>query len=101
MHRVGILAGIVGVLIGIVGGVLGGAVWLGVGAAVALVGVAALWGLAIWKNPSELMKVESDVEAMASGFPTRVMEPMAQGEIRSTPTSTLALKKGHSDEPAP
>ena len=102
MHRVAILAIVVGVLIGVIGWPLGGAIWLGMGAATVTVGVAALWGLAIWKSPREALKAEADVEEMASGYPTRMVEPAAQGEIRSTPATTLAIKKkGRANEPAP
>jgi hypothetical protein len=101
MHRVAILVIVVGVLIGVIGGPFGGAIWLGVGAATVTVGVTALWGLAIWKNPRDTMKVEADVEAMASGYPTRMMEPAVQGDIRSSPATTLVMKQGRPNEPAP
>jgi hypothetical protein len=101
MHRIAILAVVVGVLIGVIGGTLGGAIWIGVGAATVTAGVTALWGLAIWKSPREALKVEADVEAMANGYPPRMMDPTAQGEIRSASASTLVVKKGRTNEPAP
>ena len=101
MHRAAVLAIVVGLLIGVVGGPLAGMFWLGVGAVTATVGITVLWGLAIWKNPAAVIKAEAEVEAMASGYPTRVMEPTAQDEIGSTPTSALVMKKGRSNEPAP
>ena len=101
MHRVAIFAIVVGVLIGVIEGWLGGAIWLGVGAATVTVGVTALWGLAIWKSPRDALKTDADVEAMASGYPTRMMEPAAQGEVRSTPATTLVMKTGRTNEPAP
>ena len=38
-------------------------------------GIVVLWCLAIWKNPTEALKAEADVEAMASGYPPRITEP--------------------------
>jgi len=86
MHKAAILAIVLGVLIGVIGAPFGSALWLGVGVVTVTLGVTVLWGLAIWKSPREAMNAEADVEAMASGYPARMMEPVAQGEIRSTPT---------------
>jgi hypothetical protein len=101
MHWAAILAIVVGVLIGVIGGQFGGAFWLGVGAATVTLGVALLWGLAIWKSPREVMKAEADVDAMASGYPAHMMEPVAQGEIKSNPATASVMKKGRTNETAP
>ena len=83
MHRVAIIAIVVGVVIGAIGGLLVGAFWIGVGVAVVTMGVTVPCGLAIWKNPVDALKAQAEVEAMASGYPPRTIEPSVQREVGS------------------
>jgi len=83
MHRAAIAAIVTGLVVGIIGGLVAGQFWLGVGVAIVTGGLVALWGFAVWKNPSEVLKAEADVEAMASGYPPRVDERMPQSQIAS------------------
>jgi hypothetical protein len=39
--------------------------------------------LAIWKNPRDALKVEAEVESMASGYPTSISAPDVTREIGS------------------
>ena len=71
MRPVAILTIVTGTIVGVVGAFVAGELWLGVGAVVATAGMAALWCIAIWKNPAEVFKAEAEVEAMASGYPPR------------------------------
>jgi hypothetical protein len=95
MRALAIFAIVLGLVLGAVGGLLGDQAWLGAGAGIALLGVTGLWTLAIFKDPASLLKAEGDVEAMASGWPTRPNEMLQQREPAPLQTTELTIPQNN------
>jgi len=101
MHRIAILTVVLGVAIGIVGGVLGAELWIGVGGAIAAAGIAAIYLLAMRKDPREVLRGQAKAEALASGYPARDIElppqsssgPIGQRPLICDATGTISEKK--------
>ena len=94
MRSVASFAILTGLVVGIVGGLFEGAPWLGVGAAIGVLGVGALWLLAVRKDPIGLLKAEAEVESMASGYPTHANEMPQQGRAEAVQVKELVRRPG-------
>jgi hypothetical protein len=87
LSRATILLIAAGVAVGVVGGIVEGDTWFHGGELVAVTGLAALYGYAIWKNPAEVLKADADVTSQAEGLPPQAV---TQQELPRQPVATLA-----------
>jgi hypothetical protein len=82
----------VGSILGGVGGMVAGGDWLWVGGCVLVLAVFALYAVAIWKNPSGLIRAEADVEAMSSGYPPgNDPRPVPEQIVRRQPKAKVVV----------
>jgi hypothetical protein len=88
MLRATILLIAAGVVVGVGGGIVQSGAWFHGGELVVIIGLAALYGYAIWKNPVGVVKAEADVTSQAEGLPPH---PMTQQELPRQPVATLVV----------
>jgi hypothetical protein len=78
----------VGIAVGVGGGVAQGNWWFHGGEVVVVVGIAALYAYATWKNPLGVLQAEADVTSQAEGMPPN---PTTEQQLPRQPVITQVV----------